>query len=307
MRIICVCIAALSLAWAAPVVRLAPRLDLEAAIYDQTNQAIALDPSISGALDEAGQSGQPLDVASPEAAQQIADYALPDPGYQAPVAVPPIPPPVAPVAAGYGGVYPGQFPPMPPPLSLLPPSLPPATLVYPETPQPEIPAGQPQYVAPLPIEESVVPDYLPAIQPAPPAVAPPPPPPPPVAVSPPPPPPPVVVPPPPPRRPAVSRPKPHPMSKYRRPPPPPPPPAPGPEPEYQLETDTNAAAAAVAATPKDNDVGDGKSFNPIGDLVMGITNGLGGLFNGLGGVIHDTNNAGVDEDTSQVAQPNYAG
>ncbi|KAJ2486211.1 hypothetical protein IWW37_005691 [Coemansia sp. RSA 2050] len=332
MRIICVCVAALSFAWAYPT-HLAPRLGrrtgaLEDAIYDVTNEAFALDPNVSAALAGADPLADvPIDdAASPTAPIQA--------GYQGPVAVPEYGTPSAQfvlqllpnqypggfVPAGYGG-YPvqAQFPSMPP--------FPPATpnTPYPVAPQPDIqmqesPVNQPQYAAP-PVEEIAQPATPPPVQqpaqpalppapPAPPAappappVAPPPPSPPAPPVQAPPPPPP---PPPPLPAPPAEPPKSHQPSKYHGPHGPLPA-ASVPEPEYQVETTDHAAdpkgtKGAAVGKPK----AAGGSFNPIGDLVNGISNGIGDLLNGLGSIIRSSDDTLDNDDTSPVAQPNVGG
>ncbi|KAJ2094352.1 hypothetical protein GGI09_005452 [Coemansia sp. S100] len=304
MRVICVCVAAISLVWAYPA-SLVPRLDrragaLENAIYDVTNEAFALDPNVSAALGT-DPAVAPLGVAPMAAVPgypPIQGYPM-MPGYGVPQ---PLPYPVAP--AGYGG-YPvqAQFPSMP-----MPPSLPPAmpNTPYPATPQPDVQmpessVDQTLYAAP-PIEEIAQPETPPPAQqpvesaplPPPPAppVAPPPPPP-----SPPPPPPlaPPSVPPQTYVTPAHSAPpNSHQPSRYHGPHRPPPA-APVPVADYQTETEVHAESPKA-------DKSEGGSFNPIGNLVKGISNGLGDLLSGLGGAIR--NDSTLDDNTSPVAQPN---
>ncbi|KAJ2025259.1 hypothetical protein IWW57_003440 [Coemansia sp. S610] len=309
MRIICVCVAALSFAWAYPT-HLAPRLGrrtgaLEGSIYDVTNEAFALDPNVSAAFAGA----DPLADAPIDAPMAAAPVAPVQAGYQGPVAVPgygvpsaqfvPLQPlpnqyPGGFVPAGYGG-YPAQaqFPSMP--------SFPPATpnIPYPLAPQPDVqmpesPVDQLQYAAP-PIEEMAQPEAPPPVQqPVQPALPPAPPPPP----SPPPPPPPVQPPSPPPPAPPVAPPKSHQPSKYHGPHRQPPA-APVPEPDYQVETAVHAAntkgAKGTAVDKPEAAVG---SFNPIGDLVNGISNGIGGLLNGLGTIIRNPDDTLDDDDMS---------
>ncbi|KAJ2004287.1 hypothetical protein GGI04_002622 [Coemansia thaxteri] len=304
MRIIGVCAAALSLALALPT-QLDSTLgrragELEAAIYDETSEAVAMDPNVAAALEGAEQPlvlqqaalgypayspapVQPALPAQPMFAAPLAYTPQPlPPGNQAPIAQPEYLVPASPFAAGYGD-YPALI--QPPPIASIPP---PAiqNAPYPAAPQPAIPAvpdvpSLPQYVAPQVVEE-IQPEV-----PAPPPIQP-------VAQ-------PIVQPA---ARP-VSPPNEYAWSEQLVAPPMqyPPPAAPGPVPDYQIQTGIRAGSKDAKGAPAEDEESGSGSFNPIGNLFKGISNGLGSLFSGLGAVANSSNDPAPADDLSAVAQP----
>ncbi|KAJ2256757.1 hypothetical protein EV176_002365 [Coemansia sp. RSA 451] len=390
MRILGVCIASLVIASALPMQaanRLVPRQgDLEAAIYDETADAIASDPSIADALaddavvdadvnavdvdtdaaevdadadtteveangdtadvdaDEADpnaaaddvanvaiyeQNAAPLNppvAAAPDAATSLAAYqqflqyqaayyaalsGITANGYSATPGVPPMPitPPSLPankIPPGNGNyaalqqplpaapapVIPAQYsmPPLPPAPVGLPVSVPAAPAVPAAVPPPPPPAAPaaPAPAAPVtPAPAPVVPKVPAAVPLPPPSVAPAPAAPAPAA--------------PVPAAPVVPVPAPaayaapNPASKV---PPPPPPAVPGQIAEHHSQT-----GELPESDKTDESSG---SFNPLGDLFQGLSDGLGSLFNGLSGIADSSNNPSETDDAEPVAQPGIA-
>ncbi|KAJ2218186.1 hypothetical protein H4R99_008797 [Coemansia sp. RSA 1722] len=80
--------------------------------------------------------------------------------------------------------------------------------------------------------------------------------------------------------------------------------APGQVADYQSQT---GAEPGVATSEQEPGEGNSDSSNPVSNLVMGISKGLGDLLNGLGGIIKPENGAENVDDPEPVAQPDLAG
>ncbi|KAJ1648299.1 hypothetical protein LPJ64_000455 [Coemansia asiatica] len=320
MRVICVLIASVALVAALPA-QLVPRFDrrgndLEAAIYNETLEDIAMDPVISDALDAAFAEEIPVqaDAAGIPAAQvaQVVDPNQPlqpvyapaplQQGYQAPMAPVAAMPAPAPASAVVPAPIPAAVPVLAPPVPA--PAAVPASLIA----QPHVPVyNAPSQVIPAMPEANNVAQYAGApiinglAQPQPPAVLPP-----------------QQLPIAQPAASAAAQPQviaqqvpvaapaslsPVPLNVYATPGVPPAA-VPGQVADYQTQTGADPGLTTTEQEPADSNP---DSSNPVGKLVMGISNGLGDLLNGIGGIIKPEYSAENADDPEPVAQPDLAG